>query len=288
MSRLDSVKVTEPFVLHFVDGRYLVFEISTLKHLREIHCMCGVLIGTLPQITQQNVFLGLPLQLMPEEAAYLVRRGHAYIVDDKSVHQKTVATVTDWQLEDLKASKLRDRTLNEVAARKVKMEKKRAALESRGLTHLSIKLSIDDNESVASSGTASTKRQALDSGYTHVSTVSGSMIYKPQLHNDPQDARVQPAPPDPRYDFFSHLHELGYFLTPGLRFGAQFVAYPGDPLRFHSHFVASGYAWGEEIPIMDVVGGGRLGTGVKKAWLVGGKKPEGGQVKCFTVEWAGM
>lgn len=37
--------------------------------------MCGCLIGTLPQVPQQNVFLGLPLELMIEEAALLLEKG---------------------------------------------------------------------------------------------------------------------------------------------------------------------------------------------------------------------
>ena len=49
---------------------------------------------------------------------------------------------------------------------------------------------------------------------------------------------------------------------------------------------------------MDIVGGGRLGTGVKKAWMVGGRDPrwkaddeegEGGDgVRVFSVEWGGF
>ena len=96
------------------------------------------------------------------------------------------------------------------------------------------------------------------------------------------------------------------------------MVYPGDPLRFHSHFLAVGYGWEEEIELLSLVGGGRLGTGVKKGFLVGGKvekgevvveggekdveavgegmeqgKSEGAgegreEVRCFCIEWGGM
>lgn len=47
---------------------------------------------------------------------------------------------------------------------------------------------------------------------------------------------------------------------------------------------------------MDIVGGGRLGTGVKKGWLFGGRMPGGGEdgdgdegsMRTFSVEWAAM
>lgn len=285
MSRSSSPIGNRPFALHYVNGRYLIFEVSILKHIREVHHICGVLIGTLPQISQQNVFLGLPLQLMPEEAAYLVRHDYAYVVDDREVHRNTIASISEDQLEALKSKKLTERALKEAATRKAQLQKKRAALEQRGLTHLLGQLSVDDADSVNSIGN---NKKSTDSGYTHVDTVSNSLIYQPDSSADTSMSSMQPSPSMPRYDLFSHLHAQGYFMTPGLRFGAQFVAYPGDPLRFHSHFVASGHAWDVEIPIMDVVGGGRLGTGVKKAWLIGGKRPDNEEVKCFTIEWAGM
>ena len=43
-----------------------------VKRLRIDHHISGVLSGTLPQVAQQNVFLGLPLQLLPEEVAVLL------------------------------------------------------------------------------------------------------------------------------------------------------------------------------------------------------------------------
>jgi hypothetical protein len=48
--------------------------------------MCGCLSGTLPQLPQQNVFLGLPLELMTEEVALLLEKGASYVVDDVQAH----------------------------------------------------------------------------------------------------------------------------------------------------------------------------------------------------------
>lgn len=60
--------------------------------------------------------------------------------------------------------------------------------------------------------------------------------------------------------------------------------------------------WDEEIDLRDLVGGGRLGTGVKKGWLIGGEEREGeekeegeggegrkmARVRTFCIEWGGM
>ncbi len=125
-----------------------------------------------------------------------------------------------------------------------------------------------------------------------------------------------PAP----YPLYAHLHGRGYYLMPGLRFGCDYNVYPGDPLRFHSHFQASCLGWDQEVAVLDLVAGGRLGTGVKKGFLVGGavvrppgeeeeyddddddddgngvdgggpgrrRRQERQHVRAFCIEWAGM
>lgn len=82
---------------------------------------------------------------------------------------------------------------------------------------------------------------------------------------------------------------------PGLRFGCNYNVYPGDPLRFHSHFLATSFEWDQEIPMLDLIGGGRLGTAVKKGFLIGGEDTEaetegewGDNVRTFCIEWGGM
>ncbi|KAI4106812.1 MAG: hypothetical protein L6R37_002014 [Teloschistes peruensis] len=66
--------------------RYLLYCIKTISYLRRTHNILGVLIGSLPQSPQQNIFLGLPLELQPEEVMWLVDEGLAFIVDDLGNH----------------------------------------------------------------------------------------------------------------------------------------------------------------------------------------------------------
>ena len=91
---------------------------------------------------------------------------------------------------------------------------------------------------------------------------------------------------------------------PGLRFGCHYNVYPGDPLRYHSHFAATGMGWEQEFDLLDVVGGGRLGTGTKKAYMIGGENPDANghveglvpergleytkPVRAFSLEWAAL
>lgn len=113
----------------------------------------------------------------------------------------------------------------------------------------------------------------------------------PPLPTPAQDpSRPLPAVPK-SYPLFRFLHSRGYFFMPGLRFGCNYSVYPGDPLRYHSHFLATGLGWDEKFDLLDIVGGGRLGTGTKKAYMVGGEDPRApgrDGVRAFSVEWASM
>lgn len=173
-----------------VQGRYLVFGAKDVEILRRHHRITGVLSGTLQPIPQQNIFMGLPLELMTEEVALLLAGRHAVL-------------------------------------------------------------------------------QGAD-----------------QCRNIPAEHAIVHKLPE--YSLFTHLHQHGYYLSPGLRFGAHYLVYPGDPVRFHSHFSAIQYEWDDEIDLVDLVGGGRLGTGVKKGWMLGGRDTLSGNTYCFCIEWSGF
>ena len=67
------------------------------------------------------------------------------------------------------------------------------------------------------------------------------------------------------------------------------TAYPGDPLRFHSHFmvhVEKDEDEEEGVDILTLVGGGRVATQTRKAWMLAGQVD--GQVRVFSIEWAGF
>ncbi|PWN36938.1 tRNA-intron endonuclease catalytic domain-like protein [Meira miltonrushii] len=68
---------------------------------------------------------------------------------------------------------------------------------------------------------------------------------------------------------FEDLRSRGYYMAKGLRFGGDLNVYPGDLLRYHSHFTATIQCKPEQdIPAQELVSAGRLGTAVKKAHLL--------------------
>lgn len=301
--------VSEPVPISLIAGRYLLFDVNVVTYLRRAHNICGVLIGSLPQIPMQNVFMGLPLELMPEEAKLLVKMEVAYIVDDAAWHKEKFNTFKGPDkkryLESLRNAGIHARRMAEVGQqKKTENALARQAAERRRKSSEASEDPTKDHgarddlseaaasESLFSNPELTSRASSLTITSDEPYPVTPTTTYSPS--SLPQNPSQQPDPAVPlSYHLFEHLHNRGYFLMPGLRFGCDYNVYPGDPLRFHSHFAATSYGWNEEFALIDLIGGGRLGTRVKKGFLIGGKdlddaESEGDNVRTFCIEWGGM
>lgn len=317
----DLVRITR------TGSRYLVFEVKDVAALRRDHCICAVLVGTTPQMPTQNVFSGLPLELTAEEAKLLLEKGVAYVAADAASHVDQLtskdAAARQAYLQSLKTRRRAfERLADEQAVQskrvgesmRLKALAKRAASADQGLSkpvsgdeeagrepeeqpdHAGDADSLVSDYSLISISTASerSRRGQTPAGATfHITpTTSVDMLTDPQAHTVSIEA--------PRgYPLFKHLNSQGYYVTPGIRFGADYSVYPGDPFRYHAHFMATSFEWDEEMTVLDLVTGGRLGTGVKKGFLIGGEaatapsddvgKDAGeDRVRAFTIEWVAM
>lgn len=269
--------------------RYFLYDVELVTWLRKAHSILGVLVGTLPQFPQQNVFLGLPLELQSEEARFLVEEHLAYVVDDFEWHNHAIRSMTSGQRQTLMANLRRDGREAAMLADKKKdssREKITKQLQDENRIPREKMAGTADTEKVLDSKIEEESLfNPLPESIEHGTRSSTSMlstskqkswaITPPTSHIPFHDQTLNeqsrlPSVHTPSYALFKHLHHLSYFLSPGLRFGCQFLVYPGDPLRFHSHFLAISAGWDEEIDLLDLVAGGRLGTGVKKGWLIGG------------------
>ncbi|KAI0546561.1 SEN34 subunit of tRNA-splicing endonuclease [Xylaria curta] len=313
-----------------VAGRYLLFDIDDVMYLRRNYNICSVFVGTIPQNPQQNVFMGLPLELMPEEAQVLVEKNAAYVVDDATFHPARLAALDESSrrayLQSLKnEGKKMQMAMIEISNRnkpmqegKSKKKKKKELRDSATNTVPGDDAEADENIRIFDDSTPTSRKPTKElpkevEGYVLTPTTSSFLLQSPSSSKtEPSVAVDVPV----SYPLFAHLHDKGYYMMPGLRFGCDYNVYPGDPLRFHSHFAGVHFGWEEEITMMDLVGGGRLATTVKKGYLFGGAvsdesdiqktgedqisrdegngtvKPGGGPVappvRTFCLEWAGM
>jgi tRNA-splicing endonuclease subunit Sen34 len=295
--------ITEPFPIFSVGGRYLLFDVNVISHIRQEHHLCGVLIGNIPQANQQNIFSGLPLELLPEEARHLVIQGNAYVVNDVSAHEMQMSTLSPEAKQAFLGSLEKRGLAAATAAKDAAQHRKMKALEKAhkkraGKSDVPPSESKSNDDSLFEpSGHSETSHTPKSEAILQPWLITPTTSYPPLDSSRSVDSGEIPAT-TPSFEVFAHLHSKGYFLSPGLRFGAHFMAYPGDPLRFHSHFLVVAKQWDEPIDLMDIVSGGRLGTGVKKAYMIGGAYPREnddekvtntqGKVKTYCFEWAAM
>jgi len=309
--------------LRVSNQKVYVWDVDDIATLRAKHHICGILTGTLPHLSQQNVFLGVPLVLMPEEVVLLVENELAVIVDDPRAHpEPSTSTIRKHDDERIEAINLQislveakeakeatstGRAMSEEALRKRKAREQKKALERAKAAAASTESSdslFAPESSTSTSGpfvvnpvsgstpvtpsytvTIPTSSSSLPWYVPHKSThttlawacMAGVWIYPSTLHERA------------KCGVFRGLWEQGYFMGGGIKFGGDFLVYPGDPLRYHSHFVASVIdSPTSTLRPMEIVAHGRLGTATKKAHLLCGWDDEKQEVSYFSIEWAGF
>jgi len=285
--------------------------------------MCGCLSGTLPQLPQQNVFLGLPLELMTEEVALLLEKGASYVVDDVQAHTHGLNMMMDHGKRLYLRAREEACLIEAIAYQKSSEEKKSNYVGERMPNRAVPHTAAHGREQVRVEGEGEGERESVFGPVPSAPSTSAaptepvlaipaksepvpftstakshsalSVLFYPtaaissSIYHRMTPLRALQRPEASSYLLFKHLHSAGYYLSPGLRFGCQFMAYPGDPLRFHSHFLTYGLSWDQDFDFLQIIGGGRLGTGVKKAWMFGGcADGKEANIRLFCVEWAGF
>ncbi|GAA5968223.1 hypothetical protein JCM11641_003777 [Rhodosporidiobolus odoratus] len=339
----------EPVKLLIANQKACLWDLNDIQKLRVQHHICGVLSGTLPQVTQQNVFLGLPLVLLPEEVVLLVRNKLAILVNDPSAHlPPTLAESTSYSTSrasaitaQQEASRLNDleRKREFEAKNRDKIEKKRAEKEKKRkeredqIRKDGLEVFVPDlaqgaentgaPAAAASAGASSAPSPLPVASPSQKSTLASAT--EPPLHLAPYTILIEPTSSpfawydpsaeavsyptlesakkagiwnyplnpvqDARCKVFEDLWRRGFYMGGGLRFGGDFLVYPGDPLRYHSHFTLTVLSTpSTSIMPLDLVAYGRLATAVKKAhllatWNEAAKEGEG-EAEYVSLEWA--
>ncbi|XP_024899325.1 tRNA-splicing endonuclease subunit Sen34 isoform X2 [Pteropus alecto] len=303
-------------VVEVANGCSLVWGAEAVQALRERLGVGGRTVGSLPRGPRQNSRLGLPLLLMPEEARLLAEIGAVTLVSaprtDSRQHSLALASFKlqqeqGFQEQSALAAEARETRRQEIlekiaegqAAKKQKLEPDLGASESQeanaGENEASVSQASREYDEAGypspqpgpSDGVALLPRSAL--------LVQLATARPRPIKARPLDWRVQskdwPHAGRPahelRYSIYRDLWERGFFLSAAGKFGGDFLVYPGDPLRFHAHYIAQCWAPGDSIPLQDLVSAGRLGTSVKKTLLLCSPQPDG-KVVYTSLQWASL
>jgi len=76
-----------------------------------------------------------------------------------------------------------------------------------------------------------------------------------------------------------------FFLTQGGKFGGDYLAYPGDPSRFHSFYIIIILGKKKILSAMEMIRLGRLASHVKKSVLLCSIDDDSHSVKTITLQW---
>lgn len=307
-----------------------MWDVDDIATIRAQYRLCGVLTGTLPHLSQQNVFLGVPLVLMPEEVALLLEIDAAVLIDDPKSHiQPTMPELQRWnagQQESIRAqvaftetksareSANADRAMSDDALRKRKEREERKKAEALRLAEIAARSDgdllapseptpaqappIHSDPLVSTAGNQSEPLSSIPYAVVVPAPSSSFEWYNPsgRSYSKLEDARADGVWDYPstleeraRCGVFSGLWKQGFFMGGGIKFGGDYLVYPGDPLRYHSHFAASVLVSPiSSLRPMEIVAHGRLGTATKKAHLLCGWDDEKQEVSYLSIEWAGF
>ncbi|PVG02586.1 tRNA-intron endonuclease catalytic domain-like protein, partial [Serendipita vermifera] len=293
--------LTAKIALHVSNKTAFVWSLEDIETLRSTHRICGTLSGTLPQATQQNVFLGLPLVLLPEEVVTLVNENIAIIIDDHASHgSPTAQQLTEWNdnrkkvigTPGMKNPLQSPPKLSDEALQKRLERQKRKEAQSKPMAESE---TINEPATPINEQPQSTSAKERSYAFT-IPTTSDFPWYSSTCYHTLQEARSAGIWTYPeslkeraKCAVFHDLWKKGYYMGNGLRFGGDWLVYPGDPLRFHSHFVATVFPSPVSvIQPMQIVAYGRLGTATKKVHLLCGWDGDTGETSYYSIEWAGF
>ncbi|XP_075461486.1 tRNA-splicing endonuclease subunit Sen34 isoform X1 [Ascaphus truei] len=305
-------------LLHLLEGKAFVWNAEDARKIREQHGLVGNLVGALARKPRQNARLGLPLQLLPEETRLLVEIGAATLVRsclDEMAHSEE----DDLPMDSAGSSFSPDdggTSRPEVEAYKqhlhesykgqwsLALQEKRRTLENlsdriaEGRTRRKRQRGEPEEELMESSPQGQIKElQNFEETFTFpreammvqlpTARLPHGKVEEVDLH---QVSSIWPhagqKEHEMRYQVFRDLWQKGYFLTTGSKFGGDFLVYPGDPMRFHAHYIAICFPYNEEIPLSDIIIAGRLGTNVKKTVLLCSTNE--GTVTYTSLQWSGL
>ncbi|KAG1930637.1 tRNA-splicing endonuclease subunit Sen34 [Pimephales promelas] len=278
--------------IHFCGSTPLLWKVSDMKRCRSLG-VTGALVGSLARQPRQNVRLGRPLELLQEEALLL---------------EETSTGVASLHTQDCGDEEKHSAAVRQYEAGLESSYKEQCALALEDKKTVLKKIINEKENATDDSGKAIRDRlNALDQAFrfpwpamaVQLCTARAGFSHCPEersfLSTDwpvPRDERL-----NTRFCVYRDLRNKGFYLTSAGKFGGDFLVYPGDPLRFHAHFIALCISMDEELPLSDILAIARLGSNVKKTVLLcsplgrsdtGKDESVEGDVVYSSLQWSSM
>ncbi|CAG8522926.1 24192_t:CDS:2 [Dentiscutata erythropus] len=293
----SKTNVQQPFKVNISkNNRAFIWDAETVHKLRKDHRIVGSLVGSLPRYPLQNQFLGLPLSLMPEEVTLLLSKGIIVLIDDEKSH--LIPTKT--QIEEFEKNKSENENqqlqdylcfIQEKRAKFQSLKKDKFKESDVKKTENNPANDINDSSSQQRQTTSQLEHESsLIKAFAPTTTIkTSSTSFAWYNDNDYcfdslEVARLAglwtwPSTPKEQYKYniYCDLWNRGYFITSGIKFGGDYLLYPATIIDMN-----------KEISAMDIITFGRMGTAVKKSYMLCSWNTNEDKAVYVCIEWAGF
>ncbi|XP_011504396.1 PREDICTED: tRNA-splicing endonuclease subunit Sen34 [Ceratosolen solmsi marchali] len=270
--------------------------------LRQEHRVVGECIGCIAKKPRQDTLSGLPMLLLPEEAKLLLEKGICQLIQHP-VLKETPCESLKKKFEEYRS--------------KLYEEQQECLIDQRRIQVLSVMDKIIEGKKRKTLGLHTRKKKlkkplddetktALDNvEVDRKALIEEEMSKLPKLKMT--DALVQTHTAFPwhtdiikienwsfpsndeeslKYKVFKDIWEQGYYVTSGQKFGCDFLAYPGDPIMFHSQLLIHCKNRNEEMSVTELVAGSRIGSHVRKTLVFATLSTDGERIEYCSSRWA--
>lgn len=280
-----------PLKLHICHGKILVWSFEDALIIREKLRIVGSCIGSFSAKPRQNVQLSLPLLLSKIEAKFILNNSNSILVDssnfpenvDFNHHQQKTEAFRKSQFE-IQTKIKQDLKWNELDGFAGKIKKGKLEKQMKKSTSsLQLFETSDEIASIECKQTANyefdannfeefkkgelkkVERYGADQTWIQMPIKSELTLNNIALsESDIQLSEEEKL----KFTVFCNIHQQGYYLTDGLKFGGHFLVYPGDPGIYHSVFIVYCIPFDKKLSAIDYATLGRLATSVKKTLLL--------------------
>ncbi|XP_048780508.1 tRNA-splicing endonuclease subunit Sen34-like [Ostrea edulis] len=285
----------KPIKVYLQNDKPLVWSARDSVELREQWRIVGCLIGCLPRLPRQNNYLGLPLQLSKEEVTLLLEKGAILLLNNSSdlkqpsvqekeefneYRQKSYQAQVEMFREERK-KEIHQNMANIIEGKRDKAQKDLEERKSRG--EVSEEAEVEEDFSI---DVDKVPIPPIPKKFSLVQLFTESP-YKPE--DEVPVVWGYPTSEKERLKFgvYRDLWNQGYFLSNGSKFGGDFLVYPGDPSRYHSHYIAICIPHEKKMSALDIVSMGRLGSNVRKTVLLCSEGPDN-KISYISLQWTGI
>lgn len=254
------------FPLYYNNGMIFVYNVEDWTLLRKIHRVIGEIVGNTSNVPS------LPVQLTPEETLFLLNKD---LVEIREVVNFSSEQEKD-SLKKYESELLEQQKIEYKKSRRIQLENMLDLIVEQ-------KKKLNDTRSPEEIFNEELDKSTL--------VTDENMIWPILLHSEflKSDYRLLKSEDilkltsSLKFRVYSDLHDRGYYITRGEKFGGDFLVYFGDPICFHAIFIIKCIETEQCIMPSEIVAFGRLGTSVRKRAVLASLVDD--EICYITINW---